>query len=559
MLRKSININNYKFVCDYLYNDELPGINEDSFSIARSLSYVDILDDNEFFVFQDSDDIVYPIVSEIERYSKDPSRFMPISTNIEYDFYDSSLEKKNLKYDVVRIYHPDSFTSKFKFIVHLYTVVNGKKFHIFCKEYSDIQNYTSKEFTIDNSTYSEYVEFKIPNLQDMFSKETFTLENVLRISADSKGYIKEDENKNTYYSLFLHNFSYIFNDVLIDSNGIKTFMTKSTDVQISYPINITIYPYSIIDNNDYIIDEELVPNSDSFYFNSELSLYSQLKFNEIGKLQLYSSFTHNDNISVTEAYEKINNVSFADYDGIIYDEEDENEDYTIDGDLLEKQYQIAYVIEYASDAEFKNIIYRSKFVEGMTLFDDVQERYFDIPVFSKWEQKPEILVARVTFIDRYLGKALTSNITVITDEYYKYLVNYDDRKIYSIDFTAMNDKFIDKVTCVVKKESNNRQISMQSSAPKVVFKPVFYKVQDLQNIQLYQGVTQNVGINLSNYMTKVEAFIMIIDGQKILEYSRNDIYVIFKVQANKLTSTSGTYHICNQDEEYITSGSWNLI
>jgi hypothetical protein len=99
---------------------------------------------------------------------------------------------------------------------------------------------------------------------------------------------------------------------------------------------------------------------------------------------------------------------------------------------------------------------------------------------------------------------------------------------------------------------------MQSSAPKVVFKPVFYKVQDLQNIQLYQGVTQNVGVNLSNYMTKVEAFIMIIDGQKILEYSRNDIYVIFKVQANKLTSTSGTYHICNQDEEYITSGNWNL-
>lgn len=123
----------------------------------------------------------------------------------------------------------------------------------------------------------------------------------------------------------------------------------------------------------------------------------------------------------------------------------------------------------------------------------------------------------------------------------------------------MQDKFVDKVNCVIRKESSDKTISLQSSAPKIIYKPVFYKVQDLQNIQLYSGVTQNIGINLSNYMTKVESFILVIDGQHVLEYSRNDVYVIFRVQTNKLTTTSGVYHICNQDDEYIASGVWNLI
>jgi hypothetical protein len=62
-----------------------------------------------------------------------------------------------------------------------------------------------------------------------------------------------------------------------------------------------------------------------------------------------------------------------------------------------------------------------------------------------------------------------------------------------------------------------------------------------------------------NYLSKVESFNININGNRIVESSRNDSYVIFKIQANKLVGTSGTYHICNQDNEYISSGQWNLI
>jgi hypothetical protein len=84
-------------------------------------------------------------------------------------------------------------------------------------------------------------------------------------------------------------------------------------------------------------------------------------------------------------------------------------------------------------------------------------------------------------------------------------------------------------------------------------------VQDLQNIQIRQGLTQNIGINLNNYMSKVETFILTIDGVNFIEHARNDFFVIFKIQANKLSSTGGAYHISNQDNEYISSGSWTII
>ena len=100
---------------------------------------------------------------------------------------------------------------------------------------------------------------------------------------------------------------------------------------------------------------------------------------------------------------------------------------------------------------------------------------------------------------------------------------------------------------------------MASNNVKVIYKPVFYKVQDLQNLQIRKGVTQNIGVNLNNYLSKVNTFYMNIDGQQFIESARNEMYVIFKVQGNKINTTSGSYHISNQDNEYISSGNYQII
>ena len=69
-------------------------------------------------------------------------------------------------------------------------------------------------------------------------------------------------------------------------------------------------------------------------------------------------------------------------------------------------------------------------------------------------------------------------------------------------------------------------------------------------------MSQKIGINLGQYLSKVEAFKLKLDDIEYTEVGRNDVYVIFDVNANMITSASGTYNIVNQDDEYISSGNW---
>ena len=157
---------------------------------------------------------------------------------------------------------------------------------------------------------------------------------------------------------------------------------------------------------------------------------------------------------------------------------------------------------------------------------------------------------------------MVSNFVLITKEWYKYLVTYTDSKeIYRLKIEDMADlHFNDKVTCIINKDTEEQiNKNMTSNNVKVIYKPVFYKVQDLQNLQIRKGVTQNIGVNLNNYLSKVNTFYMNIDGQQFTESARNEMYVIFKVQGNKINTPMGSYHISNQDNEYISSGNYQII
>jgi hypothetical protein len=99
---------------------------------------------------------------------------------------------------------------------------------------------------------------------------------------------------------------------------------------------------------------------------------------------------------------------------------------------------------------------------------------------------------------------------------------------------------------------------MNNINSKLIYRPIFYRTQELQNIKLRTGVTQNIGINLVQYMTKVETFKIVIENTEYIESGRNDIYVIFSIPAANLKASSGIYNITNQDDEYISSGNWQL-
>ena len=130
--------------------------------------------------------------------------------------------------------------------------------------------------------------------------------------------------------------------------------------------------------------------------------------------------------------------------------------------------------------------------------------------------------------------------------------------VVDMDLSKIN--FIDKITCTIKRDVQEDDSAKKSSnTPKVLYKPVFYRVVDLQNITIRAGITQNIGVALAEYMTKVESFKMVIGGMEIVESARNDIYAIFPVNGSSIGVDTGTYHITNQDGELISSGQFTVI
>ena len=228
---------------------------------------------------------------------------------------------------------------------------------------------------------------------------------------------------------------------------------------------------------------------------------------------------------------------------------------------------IGFKIEIASDKAFKQLVYKK--YKNISIFD-LDNFSFEINgLFDKWSELPETLVARISFIDRYLNNIIVSNFIVITKEWFKYIINDGNNgKLTQLEEANQNMKevildkdhinFINNVQCIIKKEVDEDKTNIKRNTPKIIYRPIFYKVADLQNIKIRRSVKQNIGVNLLNYMTKVEAFKMIIDGKEIVESMRNDAYVIFTIDAKNLVNQGGEYDIITQDDEYINTGNWSL-
>ena len=336
---------------------------------------------------------------------------------------------------------------------------------------------------------------------------------------------------------------------------------------LTYPICLTLFPYSNVnENGKYELNDDYPKNSDIFMEELRFTLGSRLNFVN-DTISIINEFNYpNKSIYKTfkEAYEHYNNISFSEYSGIVDYNEEEDEEIEVK--------QCAFHITIASDTKFKQVIYSTYFEANEA--DDFSFSLNNI--FDSWKNMPEFLICKVKFVDRYLGTVINGNNVVITKEYYKYCVNEINhprihqivhRQInYNIDGkiekdTDMNLKdinFIDKINCIVTKPGDSQTIYNVNNKPKIIYKPIFYRVQDLQNIYLHSGMSQNVGINLADYMTKVETFKLVIDGNTFVEIARNDIFTIFKIDTTTFSNTSGTYHILNEEDEYISSGNWAI-
>ena len=362
---------------------------------------------------------------------------------------------------------------------------------------------------------------------------------------------------------------------------------------LNYPINLVLYPYSYLEENTnlYIIDDVLNASEITMFKKYDFQLSSKLGFDN-GKLSLLNTFLYpNMNIikNVKDAYKYFYNVTeneYINYKNVIEEQIknyiEEHYNIKINSDLenyynnykeeIEEELQtsldfIGFRFAIASDIYFKNIILEKNIYIDFNNLNNYNIHINDI--FKNWNEMPEQLVCSVQFIDRYLGILLKSNSVVITKEWFKYIINEEgifnifslnnkNKNMKEIELNNTNINFINNITCVVNKSTEKQDIINKNTNLKVLYKPYFFRTQELQNIKLRNSYIQNIGINLSEYMTKVETFKIVIDNNEYIEKGRNDIYVIFNINAKELSNTYGKYDILTQDDEYISTGNYTI-
>lgn len=468
-------------------------------------------------------------------------------------------------------------------------------------KYIDIENYKRANISEENwiSIKSEHIKNLSENPETMSYIPFYLFLNPFITYSNEIGL-----SEKVYYKMGTH-----------DCNNYNSLPINIT----LYPFEKSEINSMLLAHNKYISNSDTFTKDYYFTLVSKLG-FSHNKLcviNTFNYINAYNEITNPNGLTLAEAYAKYNGLSEPiwayEEKGIIkecitdddylkedkfqiskeytifkknkqesidaYHKENKNNKYAeIELEEIEEESQIyccGYQIDVSANNSFTNII-ASDYIETPFITD------FDfslVNLFNDWYSLPNTLIIRVKYIDKYLGVSLNTGFIILNKEWIKYSINntntvrlFDDFinkqndlsnmgiwNSNTIDAEKTTFNFIDKINCIVDKTANNNIELYGNSNTKIIYKPIFYRTQDLQNISIKNGLKQKIGINLASYMTKVNSFKIIIDNKEITEFGRNDIYVIFEINANLLTKSSGVYSIVDSSDNYISSGNWYTI
>ena len=498
---------------------------------------------------------------------------------------DEDLYIKNVKTIKLRIWHPTTDLNR-DMILYVDSWVNSLHIHWYCDIIQREDKHTGKERRLNQDIYNEYFEVEIPDFRDVLYGSTYIEEPSLIFRNEySKNKIKyaEDEqyskviHKDTDYkvyeeleepedgciqladmNLLLHYWKYHNED---DGTEMKEYVENPYSIPEMISLNVTLYPWkSISDNGIFTINKYAKPASCYFVDDFKMSIKASFEFIN-GTISVVGRFCYPESFSSIEsAWQRIYSTDFSKYKSLSEKAKDYEDLKEILGDSLE---MVKYTCIVSSDYLSKNIIH-----EEISYSDRVDDFLFPMKdLFSKWSQVPDNVYVRLIMEDRAIGKNCSSPTVLFTKDKLKYTINEQQYTRLSIkkketdidDMNKENFNFISNMNCrIVKSNDDKQQIQKNSVQPRIIYKPIFFKVQDLQNIVLRSNMSQNIGISLSSYVNKVDEFILSIGENKWHESSRTSSFVIFNVNSKLIKEATGKYDILTSDNEYLSTGNYTI-
>lgn len=498
---------------------------------------------------------------------------------------DEDLYIKNVKTIKLRIWHPTTDLNR-DMILYVDSWVNSLHIHWYCDIIQHEDKHTGKERRLNQDIYNEYFEVEIPDFRDVLYGSTYIEEPSLILRNEySKNKIKYAEepisgrtiHKDTDYkvyeeleepedgciqladmNLLLHYWKYHKKD---DGTEMKEYVENPYSIPEMISLNVTLYPWkSISDNGIFTINKYAKPASCYFVDDFKMSIKASFEFIN-GTISVVGRFCYPESFSSIEsAWQRIYSTDFSKYKSLSEKAKDYEDLKEILGDSLE---MVKYTCIVSSDYLSKNIIH-----EEISYSDRVDDFLFPMKdLFSKWSQVPDNVYVRLIMEDRAIGKNCSSPTVLFTKDKLKYTINEQQYTRLSIkkketdidDMNKENFNFISNMNCrIVKSNDDKQQIQKNSVQPRIIYKPIFFKVQDLQNIVLRSNMSQNIGISLSSYVNKVDEFILSIGENKWHESSRTSSFVIFNVNSKLIKEASGKYDILTSDNEYLSTGNYTI-
>ena len=525
-----------------------------------------------------------------EYHAPDQERSIPEhdSTWRGYSFsrlLDEDLYIKNVKTIKLRIWHPTTDLNR-DMILYVDSWVNSLHIHWYCDIIQHEDKHTGKERRLNQDIYNEYFEVEIPDFRDVLYGSTYIEEPSLILRNEySKNKIKYAEetisgraiHKDTDYkvyeeleepedgciqladmNLLLHYWKYHKKD---DGTEMKEYVENPYSIPEMISLNVTLYPWkSISDNGIFTINKYAKPASCYFVDDFKMSIKASFEFIN-GTISVVGRFCYPESFSSIEsAWQRIYSTDFSKYKSLSEKAKDYEDLKEILGDSLE---MVKYTCIVSSDYLSKNIIH-----EEISYSDRVDDFLFPMKdLFSKWSQVPDNVYVRLIMEDRAIGKNCSSPTVLFTKDKLKYTINEQQYTRLSIkkketdidDMNKENFNFISNMNCrIVKSNDDKQQIQKNSVQPRIIYKPIFFKVQDLQNIVLRSNMSQNIGISLSSYVNKVDEFILSIGENKWHESSRTSSFVIFNVNSKLIKEATGKYDILTSDNEYLSTGNYTI-
>lgn len=565
------------------------------FNVFRNYDMINdnIIDSDLYFVDKDIDpsDIIWPesSLSTLPLMSGSPKTFN--SSFDETNFFkessiliDDELYEKNVKTIKLKIWHPTTSIRR-DMVVYCDSWVNSVHYHWICKKMSSLKYGVGKEVKINQDIYNEYSEIEIPDPNDILFSSTFIKSNsFIKENEYSKEKVKYVKEHKVTYSLHSNNEYPIYDEC---DEGNKDGSTQLIDLHLltqqwkyvneyereyindgiiqfgSIGINVTLYPWAKIDENDtYVIDQQARPSSCRFSNEMKFSISPSLEFID-GRISIVGRFNYPIIFDcIGTAWETINSTDFSKYESLSEKAKDDEDAMELLGG---NPSMVKYQCIIGSDNSLKYIIHNETAYDNKV--DDFSFPLKDL--FDDWTQVPNAVFIKVMVEDRAIGKGCSSPIMMITKEKLKYVINkqrYDrlaikDKQTNIDDMNKENFNFISNLNCRIVRnaKANSDTISKQQNSPRIIYKPVFFKVQDLQNITLRSNLNQNIGISLSSYVNKIDEFVLKIGENNFYEVGRTGSFVLFNINANSIEDSNGKYDILSVDDNlYISSGKYTI-